>query len=655
MKTLRPVWLLLLLPFAAVAQPNYPHMADSLLQLTGAPRPDTAKARLFCEVAECYIKNNRTDSALLYARIADSLQQKQQYAYGIARAAFVLGKIYSRSGELDKAVAAYNKARRITEKDTGYQARRLFAIATGNLSAVIGKKGYPDRELEMLLTVIPVFESLKDSASLAVSMFNIASKFINAGQPGKAYPYLMKNIELVRLKGQPDSRAAAYITAATLQLQLDSLPQAGEYLSQARSVLDTIGANSLWGAYYLYAALYNSKKANYREAEQLCAQAATVIELYHDRNNLYNLLTAEMKIYTAQQKYIQAITAAHRIYAMSIEDRSAYYHLSSLKDLYELEEKAGHPQQSFTYLKAYATLKDSLDQQQIKLHLNELEQQYQASEKEKNILELKSQNDIQRLALQHGRFRQTIYLVALFCFVLVLFLLFLLLRNRQRISRQRHKLLEQELEKVKHEQQINNYASMLNGQEQERSRLARELHDGLGGRLSAIQLNLDRLPEETGEVKNKLSRQLGDSMAELRQIARSLTPETLSRFGLAEALKDYCHTLKEAGVNIIFQAFDISADIPYPTQLMLYRIVQEVITNAIRHAAASRILVQCSQQENVVYITVEDDGKGFDMASTHKGSGLENIKARINHLNGLLDIQSAPGAGTIINIECKLP
>lgn len=628
---------------------------DSTLELAARKAPDTTRARLMHEVAELYLKSNQPDSALFHALQSEQLMQEQHYHYGRAKSLFVLGKIYARTNKLDKSEAAYNEVRRLMQPDTSAPAMRLYAIATGNLSAVIGRKGNPDRELEMLLSVIPIFEKLNDTLSLSVSMFNIASKFINAGQPQKAHPYLLKNIAMVRIKGQPENKANAYITAATLLLQMDSVPQAGQYLAQARTALDAAGASSLWGPWYLYDAMYESRNGHFKVAEQRCEQADSVITIWKDKNNHYNLLTARLKIYEAQGKYAAAIGQAREIYKLAAEDGSAYYHLSSLKDLYQLHEKAGRLKESFTYLKAYTELKDSLDQRQIKVRINELEQQYQASENERRILELKNQNSTQQLALQQGYFRQMIYLFALLVVIVVLFLLFLLLRNRQRISRQRQQLLERELEKVKHEQTINNYAAMLNGQEQERSRLARELHDGLGGRLSALQLNLTKLPENALGIKETLSHQLETSMMELRQIARDLTPVSLSRFGLADALKDDAHTLKEAGINIILQVLDLSNDIPYPVQLMLYRIVQESVTNAVRHAAATRILVQCSQQDNIIYITVEDDGKGFDPAGTQGGSGMENIKARVSHLNGVLDIQSAPGAGTIINIECKLP
>jgi two-component system NarL family sensor kinase len=611
---------------------------------------DTAKGRLLYEKADFQLKSGQLDSALRYVLYADSMLKKQHFNYGLAKARFVQGKIWARKGNLNKAEEVYKNVHALLTGDTSYAARRLYAITAGNLSTILGKRGYPDRELKMLLTVVPVFEALKDTPAIAISMFNIANKFINTGQTAKAYPYLMKNITLVHLKGQPEQQASSFITAATLFIQLDSLDRAGYYLSKSFAILEKTGKSSLWGPYYIYLAMYQSKIGNYKKAEQSCILAEAALKDFPDKNNAYNLLTAEMKIYESQKKSGVAIHAAEQIYKMAIRDSSAYYHLSSLKDLSNLEEKAGNINQSFNYLKQYTMLKDSLDQHRIKLHINELEQQYQADQKEKSILKLKNQNTQQELALQHNRFSQMIYLLLLGCFLL----LFFLLRNKQRSSKQRNLLLNQELDHVKKEQQINNYIAMLDGQESERARLARELHDGLGGRLSAIQLNMANLPEEAGDWSRKTSRQLEEAITELRQIARNLMPDTLLRFGLTEAIKDYCYTLKEGGINVVFDSFDISDHIPRHQQLTLFRVVQEAITNVLKHASAHRILVQLSQVDNMVYISIEDDGIGFDIKTAKSGSGLGNIKARVSQLDGIMDIQSMPGKGTVINIECKV-
>ncbi len=130
-------------------------------------------------------------------------------------------------------------------------------------------------------------------------------------------------------------------------------------------------------------------------------------------------------------------------------------------------------------------------------------------------------------------------------------------------------------------------------------------------------------------------------------------PESLVSSGLETALKETCESFVTPVLAVDFQAYDIEKDITQDMQVTIFRIVQELLANAVRHAAATSILVQCSQNKDTFYITVEDNGKGFktDSIDAGKGIGLTNVKNRVDYLKGTLEIDSAPGAGTIINIE----
>jgi two-component system NarL family sensor kinase len=212
----------------------------------------------------------------------------------------------------------------------------------------------------------------------------------------------------------------------------------------------------------------------------------------------------------------------------------------------------------------------------------------------------------------------------------------------------------------RHKQHRSIFAAMLEGQEQERRRLARELHEGLGGTMANIKLNVSRLREpEAATAENRqidgILLQLDGATHELRRIARHLMPETLLKFGLETALKDLCEGLHGEGPNIVFQCYGLQSDIPQAHQLMIYRLVQELVVNAVRHAAADKILVQCMQRDHELSITVEDDGRGFDGHFPHNGhTGLINMRNRVHYLKGRLDIQSMPGIGTTVNIEVSL-
>jgi two-component system NarL family sensor kinase len=143
------------------------------------------------------------------------------------------------------------------------------------------------------------------------------------------------------------------------------------------------------------------------------------------------------------------------------------------------------------------------------------------------------------------------------------------------------------------------------------------------------------------------------SANELRRIARNMMPESLLLLGLEPALKDMCDSLSTDETQVVFQAFGINTAMHQEIQVNIYRIVQELLTNAFRHAHASEILVQCSQNSSRFFITMEDNGKGFDATASdaRPGIGLSNARSRVEYLNGKLDISSVIGEGTTINIE----
>lgn len=148
--------------------------------------------------------------------------------------------------------------------------------------------------------------------------------------------------------------------------------------------------------------------------------------------------------------------------------------------------------------------------------------------------------------------------------------------------------------------------------------------------------------------------QLDRSVGELRRIAHNLMPATLLRYGLETSLKELCESLMSKQLTIDLQCIDIQRDLPQKEQLFIYRIVQELLSNAIKHANAKNIMLQCSQDHTIFLITIEDDGIGFDIeqADLSKGIGIANIRSRVAYLNGTIEfMKKEPRSGSTINIE----
>ena len=150
---------------------------------------------------------------------------------------------------------------------------------------------------------------------------------------------------------------------------------------------------------------------------------------------------------------------------------------------------------------------------------------------------------------------------------------------------------------------------------------------------------------------------LDTSIKELRRVAHNMMPEMLTKFGLDEALKEYCITVNATGlVSLKYQSLGMATRLDSAIEIIIYRIIQELLNNILKHAVASEAFIQLIREDNRLNIVVEDNGKGFDTAllEKSKGAGWVNIRSRVEYIKGQLDIHSEPGKGTLINIECPL-
>ncbi|HTM93274.1 MAG TPA: sensor histidine kinase, partial [Flavisolibacter sp.] len=264
-----------------------------------------------------------------------------------------------------------------------------------------------------------------------------------------------------------------------------------------------------------------------------------------------------------------------------------------------------------------------------------------------------------QLKLQQARIRQKDFLNYVFAGGTLALLLISILSYRNYKHKQNRQ--HQRINELETEKQLTATEAVLKGEEQERTRLAKDLHDGLGGMMSGIKYSLQTMkknlimtPENQQAFERSLD-MLDSSINEMRRVAHNMMPEALVKFGLDTALKDLCSDVNQTGaLQVNYQSIGMDhALIDQTTAITIYRIVQELINNTMKHAAATNSIVQLSKTDDKLTITVEDDGKGFDTACLDmaKGIGWTNIKNRVEFLKGKLDINSRIGKGTSVLIE----
>ena len=206
----------------------------------------------------------------------------------------------------------------------------------------------------------------------------------------------------------------------------------------------------------------------------------------------------------------------------------------------------------------------------------------------------------------------------------------------------------------KHNYEISKFESFIQGEEKERLRIAKELHDGVNGDLSAIKFKLSPLLDIDNPAINDAVEMIDKSCQQIRTISHNLVPPSLHDFNLVEALEEYCTTMSTIHhLQISFQNIGEEIILNKKVEINIFRVVQELITNSVKHAKADEIGVQISSRNEVLQVTVEDNGKGYDKDTVNTvGIGLKNIQARIDYLNATLDIISnAQGTSTTIELD----
>jgi PAS domain S-box-containing protein len=218
------------------------------------------------------------------------------------------------------------------------------------------------------------------------------------------------------------------------------------------------------------------------------------------------------------------------------------------------------------------------------------------------------------------------------------------------------KLLKQEVDKHKLVAQ-----AVVNAQEKERAEIGKELHDNVNQILSTARLYLELAKSDEKERINLIQRSydnIYDAINEIRTISRSLVPPSIGDLGLVESIQDLVENIKATKRLYIEFCYEGEIDqlIGQKQKLMLFRIIQEQVSNVLKHANASNIIIELMLDENSIHLAVSDDGKGFDLeeVKSNKGVGLQNIESRAELFNGKINIVTAPGKGCKLNIHVPI-
>jgi len=634
---------LLLVPCCLPAQTKE---RDSLLANLQTQANDTNQARTFYHLAKYYEKSN-LDSAKYFLdklrRLAKELSFKRgEYLY-YERMAVVSFTNGDHQKALRESAAGLTLARELNNPG--------FEIAMLNMMSICYQYlGKFQEQLDYALQAQVKAEQARDTAKMVQLYISLSNAYSNLNLHRKSLDAGLTGVRLrseYRITEGYPNRLYAGIAQ---EYQAMGMPDSAVYFYD-KALVSSKELNDKFaeGTIYKFITHFYSSIGKYEKmremAEQSLALSKEVKSRQLEASAYYSLASAHYHT----NSNAQARTFIDQALAISLEDSMQGQTQDAYRLLSYIAARAGDLSLSATAQVKADSIQQAALNEEVAKSAADLEKKYETEKKE-------SQISLQQVTIRQQHTLNYILFGGVAAAAIITLLIWLNYRNKQKLQQQRINELETE-------KQLLATQSLLKGQEDERSRLAKDLHDGLGGLLSGVKLQLGAmkgnliLSEENGRSFNLALLKLDESISEMRRVAHNMMPEALLNMGLQQALQDYCDGLSEAQPFTIYTEFHgLEQRMEPSVEIVLYRIVQELLNNVVKHANATRIVAQVIRQLNEVSITVEDNGKGFDVKTLEqlRTAGLRNIRSRVNYLHGQLDIQSEPGKGTSIHIDCLI-
>ncbi len=624
--------------------------SDSLLLRLSTAKADTNKVMLLCALGESY-ENTDPEKGKAWLSQAGKLSRQLHYDRGEYKYLTLYGNICMLQGDFDSSL---------------YYQQQALTMA----------------------------EKMRDSLNIGVSLFNIGINYRERASYEKAIDYCLQGLRIIDKLGNPSIEAQVCDALQVLYYNRAQFGKAIEYGEKAIAMARKMKHKALLAKFLINLSLSYQSQANLGKAVKVLEEALQISkeldELRYTAIIQQNLAGVALRLgnWPLGRKY--AAETLHNYTQLGAPDGQT----TALRSLGifclqegKLQEARAYAQQALALSKqwqykveevtiyrlltsiAYAernykegmALDDSMNAHLEELvremssqQSTELEARYESEKKENRIRQLEAAQKVQALSLKQKNTINYILIGSALALVLIGLLVW-------RTYRQKQVLQQKRINELQTEKQLAATEAVLKGEEQERTRLAKDLHDGLGGMLSGIKSSFSTLKGNLILNHDNLRSfergidMLDSSISEMRRVAHNLMPEALVKFGLDTALRDFCNDIRLSGsLRLQYQSSGMEKDIiPSNTAIIVYRIVQELVNNTLKHAGAASAVVQLISNESGITITVEDDGKGFDTEHLQhgKGIGYSNIRSRVEYFDGAMDIQSAPGKGTSILIE----
>ena len=666
---------------------------DSLINLISIQANDTAKVNTLIILTR---ESSKTDIALAseYCDQAYRLAIDLDFASGISGSLHEKGRIYWKMGQLDTAI--YLVSRAININDSLKNLRQL-ANAYNTFGNLLLYNQLPDTALVYIKRSNALYQSIGDSIGMArtLNSFGIIYKSIAAYDSAAFYyiKYLQLNEEIGFLEGMSAGLinlgkvyylnkeyakakinyinsieyakkfnrlkhiSLAYTNLGMVARAEKKLDEALNYYQKSIEINKELNNLSGLAATYMNIGNIYFEREDYSKANDFYESALAIYTGMGYTKAMMDVMVNQGVVFARKNDYLKALNIYKRGLELATEIDDLYGVRNISYNIFKVYELMGDYTQAFEYQTKYYSVNDSIFNLEKAEVIADLTLEYEKEKDQARILILENEDLAKDLSLRKRTNQRNIYLFSGTGTIVVILFLFLFYRHK---TRKDNIITEQRIQQLEEEKKLLAAKFLVEGQEEERKRIAKELHDGLGVLLSTAKMQFATIKDKSPENKpliDKATKLLEQATGDVREISHNMMPGLLTKFGLYEATEDLFDKLNEtSGLKAIIEIKGEQTRLQENKEIMLYRIIQEMVNNTLKHAEAKNILLDMNIQSETLNIKYSDDGKGFVVSEKleSKSFGLTSIQSRVSFLNGQVKIESIPGTGTSYFIKVPI-
>lgn len=639
--------------------------AEKIRSRLQAASTDSARVSLLLELGKCYEKS-QPDSALESYRMAQRAALRAGQPQGRAQSLMHIGQLLSERGRGAEAMVVLERALPLFRKASDKKGEAEAALLLADLCRA---QGHPDKAIENYLLAEIRNRETENLSAASAAFSGLAACYREKQDYAALLDAAQRRYSCMSETGDSTAIAAASIALGAALLLNEKPDSAISWLNGAAAAAERLGDPLLTITAREQIARWHYSEGRYKQAlgiaGNVCLETDSTLAYPHlieVQLLMGQCLLALKKTKPAEEAFGQAL-------ALAAGDTTGGMLASALRAVGEYYAEKGNHRKALEYQRAWIALSDSIRTADEKALRQGMATLYNDADM---ALEAKENSKQDAGVMPDSVSSAPVFLVGGLALVLLLVAVIIFLQLRHRRHQALHhtetethqealrvlgqQVMQKDQELQRREQDAVKLRDLIRGQEHERLRLGRELHDGLGGMLAAARVQLEQLGRESGkampverylELQNLITR----SAKELRDLSHELAPHGQERPGLSDMVQHYCERLSNDTTRVNFELQGNPKAMETAREVVLFRVVAEILTNTLRHSQAAEAFVSLVYGETSLELSMEDNGRGFDVRQQiEQGMGLKTLIARVAYLRGELDVLSATGKGTSYTI-----